>query len=797
VLALESIKDAQAAEISALKSRIKKLEKKCKPSISHHRAWLKSMKRLSMKKRFGKKESKAAGMDEEEVPEESESTKVEVKQEGRKENIKKRSGRRLKMKATKKSKRQKTDSDLEEEEQLRASLKIVPDEEEEIDYEVLGTRVFRANGSSRYIKTFTEMALEDEMKRSSSSTSTSQNLAFLSSKNTSSTNEVSTANGDFRVSTAGGISQVSSTLCAHDVACSFFAQPTTSPQLENKDFQQIDEDNLEELDLIWQVAMLTVKALMAQNGLGGYDWSNDFEIELVNYALMAISSSSSSSSSENEISLSVFYVRSSDEESTPANDRYSKEDGYHVVPPPITGNFLTPRDDISFAGKTNEANTQKPKTVYESVNRDKVIIEDWNSDDEDDVSEVQTVSTVKTNETQTSRKPKLKTMVNTGPRVDKPVWDNTKRVNHQKISKYPHVRKNFSPSGVLIRTGLITPIKQNEERVVHTVSTARPLVLLGHSRDLNARIMQRWIVVAFLSHYDLEQKLIFQTMKITMEDLWLLEVIPKEVHKDSYVARFIRKDYKGPIWIYILPFHETSLLVPRIPVEDVAPAAHEKPSESSPKDNDVQDSEDDKEGQHQMTEDEQVLHDDLKKMIAQEVLSKALDMMPQDKLLKKKRGILHLKRGQLVYPWSLDDDGCGLHEAGFNNMDNTPCNFKQEERSKRDKDPAFDDLDDIVDDAMDYIDSEDAQDEGRTSSVVLEEKESIQKGVSTKVEVSRKYLRKKDESDAESEGVDEAERKFDQLAKDEEIARKVQEDWEAEEEMKKLAEEEATKAALL
>ncbi|GJV07926.1 ribonuclease H-like domain, reverse transcriptase, RNA-dependent DNA polymerase [Tanacetum coccineum] len=57
VLALESIKDAQAAEISALKSRIKKLEKKCKPSISHHRAWLKSVNRLSMKKRFGKKES--------------------------------------------------------------------------------------------------------------------------------------------------------------------------------------------------------------------------------------------------------------------------------------------------------------------------------------------------------------------------------------------------------------------------------------------------------------------------------------------------------------------------------------------------------------------------------------------------------------------------------------------------------------------------------------------------------------------------------------------------------------------
>ncbi|GJX34810.1 hypothetical protein Tco_0246367 [Tanacetum coccineum] len=62
-----------------------------------------------------KMNTKAAGIDEEEVPKEPETTKVEVKQEGREENNMKRS----------------------EEEQLRASLKIVPDEEEEIDYEVL------------------------------------------------------------------------------------------------------------------------------------------------------------------------------------------------------------------------------------------------------------------------------------------------------------------------------------------------------------------------------------------------------------------------------------------------------------------------------------------------------------------------------------------------------------------------------------------------------------------------------------------------------------------------------------
>ncbi|GJR22303.1 hypothetical protein Tco_0970830 [Tanacetum coccineum] len=100
-------------------------------------------------------------------------------------------------------------------------------------------------------------------------------------------------------------------------------------------------------------------------------------------------------------------------------------------------------------------------------------------------------------------------------------------------------------------------------------------------------------------------KLIFPTIKKYNGGLcWLLEVDPK--------GGSSRKD-KGPTQEYILlPLqpHRT-----RIPVEDVAPAAHEKPSESSPKDNDVQDSEDvaNKEGQHQITEDEQVLHDELER----------------------------------------------------------------------------------------------------------------------------------------------------------------------------------------
>ncbi|GKE49463.1 hypothetical protein Tco_1480721 [Tanacetum coccineum] len=93
-----------------------------------------------------KMNEKAAGMDKEEVSEEPESTKVKAKIEEPKENIRKRSGRRLKMKAPKRSKRQKTNSDHEEENQLRTFLKIVPKEEEKIDYEVLGTRKMMNSG---------------------------------------------------------------------------------------------------------------------------------------------------------------------------------------------------------------------------------------------------------------------------------------------------------------------------------------------------------------------------------------------------------------------------------------------------------------------------------------------------------------------------------------------------------------------------------------------------------------------------------------------------------------------------
>ncbi|GJZ83053.1 putative ribonuclease H-like domain-containing protein, partial [Tanacetum coccineum] len=128
------------------------------------------------------------------------------------------------------------------------------------------------------------------------------------------------------------------------VICSFFASQQNSPQLAHEDLQQIHPDDIEEMDLRWQMAMLMMSArsflkntrrkltvngnatigfdkaprnqdnknkgkpqegvchvetstsisLVSCDGFGGYDWSDQAE-EGPNYALMAYSSLSSDS----------------------------------------------------------------------------------------------------------------------------------------------------------------------------------------------------------------------------------------------------------------------------------------------------------------------------------------------------------------------------------------------------------------------------------------------------------------------------------------------------------------------
>ncbi|GJR10731.1 putative ribonuclease H-like domain-containing protein [Tanacetum coccineum] len=61
----------------------------------------------------------------------------------------------------------------------------------------------------------------------------------------------------------------------------------------------------------------------------------------------------------------------------------------------------------------------------------------------------------------------------------------------------------------------------------------------------------------------------------------------------------------------------------------------------------------------------------------------------------------------------------------------------------------------------------------------------------------KKKIEEEDESESESDGIPEVEKKFKQLESDEEMARKIQEEWEGEEERNRIAEEKATNEALI
>ncbi|GJU45238.1 ribonuclease H-like domain-containing protein [Tanacetum coccineum] len=89
-------------------------------------------------------------------------------------------------------------------------------------------------------------------------------MPFVSSSNnnTSSSNEaVNDAHGDTtaitQVNTAYSINIDN---LSDAVICSFFASQPNSPQLAHENLQQIHPDDIEEMDLRWQMAMLTMRA---------------------------------------------------------------------------------------------------------------------------------------------------------------------------------------------------------------------------------------------------------------------------------------------------------------------------------------------------------------------------------------------------------------------------------------------------------------------------------------------------------------------------------------------------------
>ncbi|GJR64661.1 putative ribonuclease H-like domain-containing protein [Tanacetum coccineum] len=247
-----------------------------------------------------------------------------------------------------------------------------------------------------------------------------------------------------------------------------FPPTTTEVKLTRKDLQQIDADDLEEMDLKWQMAMLTMrarrflnktrrkinangsetikftkskvecyncykkghfarecraprenrnrepvrrnvtvettetKALVAQDGLG-YDWSDQAEEGPTNFTLMAYTFKVSKlrkkfekakkerddlkftlekfgNSSKNLSKLLKIQVSDkfktgvgfdSQVVDSQENDRYKTSEGYHVVPPLYTGNFMPPKYDLVLADEEEYvfSNEDENGTEFKSKHR--------------------------------------------------------------------------------------------------------------------------------------------------------------------------------------------------------------------------------------------------------------------------------------------------------------------------------------------------------------------------------------------------------------------------------------------
>ncbi|GJV74502.1 hypothetical protein Tco_1506086 [Tanacetum coccineum] len=248
-------------------------------------------------------------------------------------------------------------------------------------------------------------------------------VPFVSSERTNSTNDISTA---YVGSTASG-NNLQKEIPS---SCSLLANQSSCPQLDHEDLEQLNEFDLEEIDLKWQVAMISMRLKKFYKKSGRkihfdatepvFDLDAQQRMRKEDFALMSFRTSKteikfnesllddktdvltyhkkflaeaikekdelkpslkigktlqknlgkllntqmcandkfglgygdhrygSILSYKNEVLQSVFMNEESDVENKPLYDRFVSVEGMHVVPPPMTGNYMPSGPDIEI-----------------------------------------------------------------------------------------------------------------------------------------------------------------------------------------------------------------------------------------------------------------------------------------------------------------------------------------------------------------------------------------------------------------------------------------------------------------
>ncbi|GKC44758.1 hypothetical protein Tco_1062480 [Tanacetum coccineum] len=313
----------------------------------------------------------------------------------------------------------------------------------------------------------------------------------------------------------------------------FLANQPNGSQVVHEDLEQIHEDDLEEMDLKWQLALLkcfnchkmgqfarewrnprsqenrsrnqdnsrrtvnveesSSKAMLAIDGVG-FDWSfmtEDFEDIKSQYDNLRI-----------ELNKSEFDLANYKRGLASLKEQlvfYKKNEGL-FAPPTIDLSNLGLKEfqqsEFEYGVKANKSDSENSSNETKKTS-DALIIEEWVSDIDEDESEFRKIENVQTKPKQANeprkiseiprnnncdfhdkrmvQKPVLNNVIKgTGQREVRPVWNNALRTNHQNFS---NSRSNFAPTAVLTKSGLvpISTARQSSSIAAAIVSTVRSI----------------------------------------------------------------------------------------------------------------------------------------------------------------------------------------------------------------------------------------------------------------------------------------------------------------------------------
>nr|GFA97197.1 hypothetical protein [Tanacetum cinerariifolium] len=262
---------------------------------------------------------------------------------------------------------------------------------------------------------------EAEVKHFSSIGNPTQNLAFVSSSNTDSTNDsVSAATSVFVVCAKLPVDGSKMADGHVNMRARRFLQKTGRNLGDNKGLKSVEarlvvykqnksilEENIKLLNMKVQArdtALVTLRQKLNQTE----QERDDLKLKLDKFQTSSKNLTKLLASQTNEKhGLGYFSSKSDCESLSPSSpsDRLEPSDGYHAVPPPITGTFIPPKPDLVFhtapidvdtnhSAFTVQLSPSKPTQDLSHTNRPSApIIKDWvyDSEDESETNDPQSV----------------------------------------------------------------------------------------------------------------------------------------------------------------------------------------------------------------------------------------------------------------------------------------------------------------------------------------------------------------------------------------------------------------------